>query len=71
MLEAPGAASGQRPAAGCPCGVAAGTAWVNRQGSLVSEARHGGINGSGFGSDLSLFSMEPYTQVKHVMIRSV
>ncbi len=44
---------------------------VSLHGSLVSEAPHGGTKDSGFGSDLSAFSMERYTQVKHVMIRAL
>ena len=44
----------------------AGTVWVNEHGVLVSEMPHGGYKQSGFGKDLSLYSLEEYTQLKHV-----
>lgn len=46
----------------------AGTVWVNEHGVLVSEMPHGGYKQSGFGKDLSLYSLEEYTQLKHVYI---
>jgi betaine-aldehyde dehydrogenase len=48
----------------------AGTVWVNCHSVLAAEMPHGGTRCSGFGTDLSLYSMEDYTRVKHVMIRS-
>ncbi len=33
-----------------------------------SEMPHGGFKQSGFGKDMSSYSFEEYTQVKHVMI---
>ena len=45
-----------------------GTVWINEHGILVSEMPHGGYKQSGFGKDLSLYSMEEYTQLKHIYI---
>lgn len=45
-----------------------GTVWVNEHGVLASEMPHGGYKQSGFGKDLSVYSFEEYTQVKHVYI---
>ena len=41
--------------------------WVNTHVMLVSEMPHGGYKDSGYGKDLSLYSVEEYTRVKHVM----
>jgi betaine-aldehyde dehydrogenase len=45
----------------------AGCVWVNDHIPIVSEMPHGGMKASGFGKDLSLYSLEEYTVVKHVM----
>ncbi len=45
-----------------------GTVWINEHGVLTSETPHGGFKQSGFGKDLSTYSLEEYTQVKHVYI---
>ena len=45
----------------------AGCVWVNDHIPIVSEMPHGGYAGSGFGKDMSRFSFEEYTNVKHVM----
>jgi betaine-aldehyde dehydrogenase len=45
-----------------------GTVWINEHGVLVSEMPHGGFKQSGFGKDLSLYSFEEYTRVKHVYL---
>lgn len=45
-----------------------GTVWINEHGVLVSEMPHGGFKQSGFGKDLSLYSFEEYTRIKHVYI---
>jgi len=47
----------------------AGTVWMNCHSVLATEMPHGGTRSSGFGTDLSLSSMEEYTRVKHVMTR--
>jgi len=44
-----------------------GTVWVNTHIVLVSEMPHGGFKQSGYGKDLSMYSIEEYTQIKHVM----
>jgi betaine-aldehyde dehydrogenase len=45
----------------------AGTVWVNCHIPLVAEMPHGGFKQSGYGKDLSSYSFEEYTRVKHVM----
>lgn len=45
-----------------------GTVWVNDHLPLASEMPHGGYKESGIGKDLSIYSFEEYTHVKHVMI---
>jgi 1-pyrroline dehydrogenase len=45
-----------------------GTVWVNTHIILVSEMPHGGYKQSGYGKDLSSYSIEEYTQIKHVMV---
>jgi 1-pyrroline dehydrogenase len=47
-----------------------GTVWVNDHGPLVSEMPHGGFKQSGVGKDMSVYSIEAYTELKHVMIRT-
>jgi betaine-aldehyde dehydrogenase len=44
-----------------------GCVWVNDHIPLVSEMPHGGFRESGYGKDLSVYSLEDYTVVKHVM----
>jgi betaine-aldehyde dehydrogenase/aminobutyraldehyde dehydrogenase len=46
-----------------------GTVWINDHIPLVSEMPHGGYKQSGYGKDLSTYSMEDYTQIKHVMAK--
>jgi 1-pyrroline dehydrogenase len=45
-----------------------GTVWVNDHIPLVSEMPHGGFKQSGYGKDMSMYSLEDYTVVKHVMV---
>jgi betaine-aldehyde dehydrogenase len=45
-----------------------GTVWINEHGVLVSEMPHGGFKQSGFGKDLSLYSFEEYTRLKHIYL---
>jgi betaine-aldehyde dehydrogenase len=45
-----------------------GTVWVNDHFTLVSEMPHGGFKQSGWGKDQSMYAVEDYTVVKHVMI---
>jgi 1-pyrroline dehydrogenase len=44
-----------------------GTVWINTHIPLVSEMPHGGYKQSGYGKDLSIYSIEDYTNIKHVM----
>ena len=46
-----------------------GTVWINDHIPLVSEMPHGGYNQSGYGKDLSVYSLEDYTNIKHVMAK--
>ncbi|MET9697557.1 gamma-aminobutyraldehyde dehydrogenase [Streptomyces sp. NPDC006529] len=45
----------------------AGCVWVNDHIPIISEMPHGGYKASGFGKDMSAYSFEEYTQIKHVM----
>ena len=44
-----------------------GAVWINTHVLLTAEMPHGGFKYSGYGKDLSLYSVEEYTRVKHVM----
>lgn len=46
-----------------------GTTWVNTHFMLVSEMPHGGVKRSGYGKDLSMYALEDYTAVRHVMVK--
>jgi 1-pyrroline dehydrogenase len=46
-----------------------GCVWINDHMPLVSEMPHGGYKQSGYGKDMSMYALEDYTQVKHVMAR--
>jgi betaine-aldehyde dehydrogenase/aminobutyraldehyde dehydrogenase len=47
-----------------------GTVWVNEHlFPLASEMPHGGFKESGYGKDMSLYSMEEYTRIKHVAVK--
>jgi 1-pyrroline dehydrogenase len=46
-----------------------GTVWINDHIPLVSEMPHGGFKQSGYGKDLSSYSLDDYTQIKHVMAK--
>jgi 1-pyrroline dehydrogenase len=45
-----------------------GTVWINDHIPLVSEMPHGGFKQSGYGKDMSVYSLEDYTELKHVMV---
>ncbi|MFH2017083.1 MAG: gamma-aminobutyraldehyde dehydrogenase [Pseudomonadota bacterium] len=45
-----------------------GCTWVNTHFALVNEMPHGGMKQSGYGKDMSLYALEDYTAVRHVMI---
>ena len=44
-----------------------GCVWVNTHIPLVAEMPHGGFKHSGYGKDLSMYGLEDYTRIKHVM----
>src|SRR6266700_1478305 len=44
-----------------------GTVWINTHIPLVNEMPHGGYKQSGYGKDMSIYALEEYTQIKHVM----
>jgi 1-pyrroline dehydrogenase len=46
-----------------------GTVWINDHIPLISEMPHGGFKQSGYGKDMSAYSLEDYTQIKHVMAK--
>ena len=47
-----------------------GTVWINDHIPLCAETPHGGFKKSGYGKDLSSYSLEEYTRVKHLMCES-
>jgi aminobutyraldehyde dehydrogenase len=46
-----------------------GATWINTHFMLVSEMPHGGVKTSGYGKDLSMYALEDYTAVRHVMVK--
>ena len=46
-----------------------GCTWVNTHFMLVSEMPHGGLKRSGYGKDLSMYALEDYSLVRHVMVK--
>ncbi len=48
-----------------------GTVWINDHLTMASEMPHGGFGQSGYGKDMSSYSIEDYTIVKHVMAKIV
>ncbi|HEX2884552.1 MAG TPA: gamma-aminobutyraldehyde dehydrogenase [Candidatus Limnocylindria bacterium] len=46
-----------------------GTVWINDHLTIASEMPHGGFGQSGYGKDMSSYSIEDYTVVKHVMAK--
>jgi betaine-aldehyde dehydrogenase len=46
-----------------------GAVWVNCHSVLATEMPHGGYASSGFGSDLSAYSLRDYTRLKHVVTK--
>jgi acyl-CoA reductase-like NAD-dependent aldehyde dehydrogenase len=57
---------GTRDAHGAP--LQYGCVWVNTHIPLTPEMPHGGYKQSGHGKDMSVYSLEDYTNIKHVMI---
>jgi betaine-aldehyde dehydrogenase len=50
--------------------IQAGCVWINDHIPIVSEMPHGGYKASGFGKDMSAYSLEDYTNIKHVSMGS-
>jgi aminobutyraldehyde dehydrogenase len=46
-----------------------GCTWVNTHFMLTSEMPHGGMKQSGYGKDMSMYGLEDYTCVRHVMFK--
>ncbi|SEO57645.1 MULTISPECIES: gamma-aminobutyraldehyde dehydrogenase [unclassified Pseudomonas] len=46
-----------------------GCTWVNTHFMLVSEMPHGGLKQSGYGKDMSMYGLEDYTVIRHVMFK--
>jgi len=44
-----------------------GCVWINTHIPIVAEMPHGGFKSSGYGKDLSMYGLEDYTRIKHVM----
>ncbi|MCQ1999575.1 gamma-aminobutyraldehyde dehydrogenase [Arthrobacter zhaoxinii] len=44
-----------------------GAVWINTHIMLTAEMPHGGFKSSGYGKDLSMYGVEDYTRIKHVM----
>jgi betaine-aldehyde dehydrogenase len=45
-----------------------GCVWINDHIPIVAEMPHGGYKQSGYGKDLSMYALEDYTNIKHVMV---
>ncbi|MCC6757734.1 MAG: gamma-aminobutyraldehyde dehydrogenase [Arenimonas sp.] len=46
-----------------------GCTWVNTHFMLCSEMPHGGVKQSGYGKDMSMYGLEDYTSIRHIMIK--
>jgi aminobutyraldehyde dehydrogenase len=46
-----------------------GATWINTHFATVSEMPHGGFKRSGYGKDLSVYALEDYTVVRHIMVK--
>jgi len=49
-------------------GLEFGCVWINDHIPIVAEMPHGGFKQSGYGKDLSVYALEDYTEIKHVMV---
>ncbi|WP_374530671.1 gamma-aminobutyraldehyde dehydrogenase [Novosphingobium sp.] len=56
-------------AAAFAAGLEYGVTWINTHSVNVTEMPHGGVKGSGYGSDLSVYCLEHYMTTRHVMIK--
>lgn len=46
-----------------------GTVWINDHGPVTPEMPWGGFKQSGNGKERSIYSLEEYTEIKHVMVK--
>jgi aminobutyraldehyde dehydrogenase len=46
-----------------------GCTWINCHFMLANEMPHGGLKQSGYGKDLSIYALEDYSVVRHVMAK--
>jgi len=46
-----------------------GATWINTHFATVNEMPHGGFKRSGYGKDMSVYALEDYTVVRHVMVK--
>lgn len=46
-----------------------GCTWINAHFAVISEMPHGGFKRSGYGKDVSVYALEDYTVVRHVMVK--
>ena len=46
-----------------------GATWVNCHFMLANEMPHGGLKQSGYGKDMSIYALEDYSVVRHVMVK--
>ena len=46
-----------------------GVTWINTHFATVNEMPHGGFKRSGYGKDMSVYALEDYTVVRHVMVK--
>ena len=46
-----------------------GCTWINTHFALTNEMPHGGYKQSGYGKDLSVYALEDYTVVRHIMAK--
>jgi aminobutyraldehyde dehydrogenase len=46
-----------------------GCTWINTHFATTNEMPHGGMKQSGYGKDMSMYGLEDYTTVRHVMIK--
>lgn len=53
----------------CAARLQYGCTWINTHFMLVNEMPHGGLKASGYGKDLSLYALEDYSVVRHVMVK--
>jgi acyl-CoA reductase-like NAD-dependent aldehyde dehydrogenase len=46
-----------------------GTVWINSHGAVTAEMPWGGFKESGYGKERSIYSLEEFTEIKHVMVK--